>query len=86
MKLNALGLAGSSALAIAAIWTLCSLMVMVFPSAMAEVTGHMIHAELKDFQWTLTFSGYLVALVAWSAWAAVTGWLIAIFYNLFVAD
>jgi len=52
MKLYALGLAGGTALAIAAIWTLCSLMVMIFPSAMP----------------------------------AVTGWLIAIFYNLFVAD
>ena len=81
MKLNPIALAAASAIAIAIIWTVCSVLVAALPSSMMTMTGHMIHAPMEDFSWRLTFTGYLVGLVSWSAWAAVTGWLIGYCYN-----
>ncbi len=81
MRLSPTSLAAASAIAIAIIWTLCSVLVAILPSIMMSMTGHMIHAHMDDFSWRLTVTGYLVGLIAWSAWAAVTGWLIALVYN-----
>ena len=81
MKLNPNALAIASALTIAILWTLCSLLVFALPSTMSGTTGHMIHAHLESFTWVLTWTGYLIGLIAWSVWAAITGWLIAVVYN-----
>jgi hypothetical protein len=86
MKLNPSALAIASAVAIAIIWTLCSLLVFALPSMMSQMSGHMIHAHLESFTWTLTPTGYLIGLIAWSAWAAVAGWLIAFVYNKVASD
>jgi hypothetical protein len=81
VRLNPIAFAAATAISIAIIWTLCSVFVAILPSAMMSMTGHMMHATLEAFSWRLTLAGYLVGLVAWSAWAAVTAWLIAWFYN-----
>ena len=81
MRLNPNALALASAAAVAIIWTLCSLFVLAFPSVMSGMTGHMLHAHPDTFIWMLTLTGYVVGLIAWCAWAAVTGWLIAFVYN-----
>ena len=86
MKLDPSALAIASAVAIAIIWTFCSLLVFALPSMMSGMTGHMIHAHLDTFTWMLTLTGYLIGLIAWSVWAAITGWLIAIVYNKVVSD
>ena len=86
MKLNPSALAMAGAAATAIIWTLCSLLVFVLPSMMSEMTGHMIHAHLESFTWMLTLTGYFIGLIAWSAWAAIAGWLIAIVYNKVASD
>jgi len=86
MKLNPGALATASAVAVAAVWTLCSLLVFAVPSMMSGMTGHMIHAHLDSFTWMLTPTGYLVGLIAWCAWAAITGWLVAIVYNKVAPD
>lgn len=81
MKLNPMGLAIAAAVAFAIIWTVCTILVVVLPSAMSTMTGHMVHAHMDDFSWMLNWTGYLIGLAAWSAWAAATGWLIGITYN-----
>ena len=81
MKLNPIALAIASALTIAIIWTLCSLLVFALPSMMSSMTGHMIHTHLESFTWMLTWTGYLIGLISWSVWAAITGWLLAVVYN-----
>jgi hypothetical protein len=86
VNLNPIALATASALAIAVIWTLCSLLVFALPAAMSGMTGHMVHAHLESFTWVLTWTGYLIGLVAWTVWAAITGWLIAVVYNRVAAD
>jgi hypothetical protein len=86
MKLSAFSLAAAVAVAFALIWTLCSVAVLIFPSAMAMMTEHMIHADLTGFHWTLTWGGYLMGLISWVVWAGVTGWLAATVYNRIAAD
>ena len=86
MKLNPGALATAGAVAFALVWTVCSLLVFLAPSMMSGMTGHMIHAHLDSFTWMLTPVGFLIGLVAWSAWAAVTGWLIAVVYNRVASD
>lgn len=81
MKLNPMSLAAASALAIALVWTLCSILVLVLPSMMLGMTNHMLHAQFGSFSWVLTWVGYLVGLIAWSVWAGITGWLLAVIYN-----
>jgi hypothetical protein len=85
MKLNPTGLAAAAAAAFAIVWTACSILVAILPSAMSNMTGHMVHAHMENFSWMLDWSGYLIGLVAWSAWAAVTGWLIGTIYNFAAA-
>ncbi|HSG89893.1 MAG TPA: DUF5676 family membrane protein [Pseudomonadales bacterium] len=83
MKLDPLGLAAASAIAIAIVWTLCSILVALMPMQMSTMTGHMIHAQF-EMAWVMSWAGYLIGLIVWSAWAALTGCLIAIAYNRIV--
>lgn len=82
LRLNPLAFALAGAVAAAILWTLCSLMVLALPALALDMTGHMLHAQLGSFGWTLTWTGFLVGLVAWSVWTAIAGWLLAFAYNL----
>jgi len=81
MRLNPTAVAIAIALAFAIVWTLCSILVALLPGVMTNMTEHMMHAHLQDFSWMLTLPGYFIGLIAWSLWAAVTGWLMAAIYN-----
>lgn len=83
MKINSNALGMAFAAAFAFLWVICSLLVMVFPGFMMNMTGHMAHATLHDLGWTLTITGFLIGLVVWVITAWVTGWLIGFFYNKF---
>ena len=63
MKLSTLPFGASIAVAFILIWTLCSLLVVSYSTTMLAMTEHMIHANLKDFGWTLMWMGSLVVLV-----------------------
>lgn len=81
MKLDAtkLGLASGGAFAI--IWLICSVLVMLIPTGMMEMTGQMMHADLSTMQWHIGIGGVVLGAIAWSLVAGVTGWLIATIYN-----
>ena len=81
MKMSAQALAVAVAAAFAIIWTLCSLLVLLFPSNMLTMTEHMFHADLDEFRWTLTWTGYVIGMLTWIVWAGITGWLAATIYN-----
>jgi membrane associated rhomboid family serine protease len=81
MLLNANKLGLAAALAVAIIWIVCSVLVMLLPQAMIGVTGDMMHADLSSMQWQMHLSGLLIGLVAWSLTAGFAGWLIALIYN-----
>ena len=81
MDLNSTKIGLAAACTAGVLWLICSVLVIMLPGEMMFMSGHMVHANLEDFSWTLTFTGFLVGLVAWSVIACVTGWLIATIYN-----
>ena len=83
MKLDANGLAISLGSATALLWFFCSTLVAILPSPMMSITGHMLHADMQELGWSLTWTGFFVGLISWTISAAAAGWLIAKIYNLF---
>ena len=81
MKLDTSKIAISSAAAFALVWLLCSLLVLALPSSMMNMSGHMVHGDLSDMGWHMTFTGVALGLLAWSFVAGLTGGLIAYVYN-----
>jgi len=81
MTLNALKFGMASAITAAILWLACSLLVMLIPAMMLSVSGEMVHMQLNEMGWHLTFTGVVVGLVAWSVSAGIAGWLLAAIYN-----
>ena len=81
MKLDAKGLALAIAIVTTVLWVLCSAFVAMAPGPAMGITGHMVHADLSEFYWSLTWGGFFVGLVSWTITAAITAWLIAWTYN-----
>ncbi|EDY86437.1 hypothetical protein GP5015_355 [gamma proteobacterium HTCC5015] len=48
---------------------------------MLSMSGEMVHMQLNEMGWHLTFTGVVVGLVAWSVSAGIAGWLLAAIYN-----
>lgn len=78
-KRLALSLGGATAV----VWIICSALVALIPGPMGTLTGHMLHGNLENFGWTLTWAGFFIGLVTWALWAVAAGWLVARFYNRF---
>lgn len=76
-KAMALAFAGAAAV----LFALCSLLVFAMPHMMMDMTGHMTHADFSDMHWTLSGTGLLFGLLAWTVSAAALGWLLAFLYN-----
>lgn len=81
MKLNSNAMGMSFAAAFAILWIFGSLLVMILPSFMMNMTGHMAHENLNDMGWAFTFTGFMFGLVAWAVTAGAIGWLVGFFYN-----
>jgi hypothetical protein len=82
MSIKPIKLGIASAAIFALFWVICSVIVYFFSGQMMSMTGHMVHANLSDMHWTLTWSGFFVGLVSWAGIAGVTAWLIAATYNM----
>jgi len=81
MKLDAMKLGLASAISAAVLWVICSFLVMLLPAMMIGMSGDMLHMQLNDMGWHLSFSGVVKGLIAWIVMAGVTGWLVAAVYN-----
>lgn len=81
MTLNVLKFGMASAITAAILWLACSLLVMLIPAMMLSMSGEMVHMQLNEMGWHLTFTGVVVGLVAWSVSAGIAGWLLAAIYN-----
>ena len=86
MKLNPINFGIALAVTAAILWILCSLVVMAMPGPMMNMSGHMIHSDMNTMNWTLSFTGVFVGLVAWTVVAGIFGWLLAIIYNLLTKE
>ena len=81
MKLDAIKLGLATTIVFAIAWVICSALVMLTPSAMMQMSGHMLHADLGDLRWTMHWTGILVGLILWSVMAGVLAWATASVYN-----
>ncbi len=81
MKLNSVKLGAASAIAFSVLWVICSATVAVSPDSMMTISGHMIHADLSNIGWSLSWTGFFLGLIAWAVVADVTVWLVAAVYN-----
>ncbi len=74
----------ASGLCAGLLWVICSILVALFPHYMLLMTTHMIHVDITQMGWTLTWSGFLVRLAGWMILAGVAGALLAVIYNRMV--
>ena len=81
MKLNTNSFAIAWAFAFAILWVLCSAIVYLLPGLSLSLSGHMMHSDFSSTGWVLTWSGFIIGLIAWTICAGITGWLIAFIYN-----
>lgn len=86
MKLDAMKFGLAIAIVTAIVWTICSVLVTALPSAMMSMTGHMMHADMANFHWTMTWTGFIVGLIIWSVIDGLVGWGIAAVYNKLLAS
>lgn len=84
MTINALKFGVACALSVAALWIICSILVLVIPSLMLSMSGDMLHMELTEMGWHLTLSGVIKGTVGWFVVAGIGGWLLAVIYNRFL--
>lgn len=76
----------ASGLCAGLLWVICSILVALFPHYMLLMTTHMIHVDITQMGWTLTWSGFLVGLAGWMILAGVAGALLAVIYNRMVGS
>ena len=81
MKLDTSKLFLATLVTFAAIWVLCTILVVLMPFGMMSLSGHMTHMDLQAMSWTMTTTGFFVGLVSWSVVPAAIVWAIASLYN-----
>lgn len=81
MKIHAIKFGMASAISASALWIICSVLVMFLPSMMLSISGDMLHMQLNNMGWHLSFIGAVKGLVAWFVLAGLAGWMLAAIYN-----
>lgn len=81
MKLDAMKFGIATAITFGLIWIICSALVLILPSLMMDMSGHMIHGDLSGMTWYMTFSGMVIGLIIWSLFSGLIAGLIAHIYN-----
>ena len=80
MKLNPIMLGIASAITAAVLWVICSLLVVLLPGFMTNMTAGMMH-DAVAMSLTMSWLGFIYGLIGWVVSAAVAAWLLAIIYN-----
>jgi H+/Cl- antiporter ClcA len=86
MRINPTKFALAGAITTAIIWVVCSILVFAMPSPMMNMSGHMVHANLGDMNWTLSLTGFVVGLISWSLSVGIFGWILAYIYNTLIKE
>jgi hypothetical protein len=81
MKLHALKFGIASAITISIVWTICALMVLIFPASMMSMSGEMMHLDSAGVGWSLSFIGYVIGLICWAVFSGLSAWFFALVYN-----
>ena len=69
--------AGTAAL----FWVVCSALVVAMPQTMMQMTAHMLHMDLPQMSWAMSWSSFLLGLLSWSAFSGIAGAILALVYN-----
>ena len=81
MKINALNFGLAAAITAGVVWLICSVFVWMIPGGMMNVTTNMMHMDMSRIGWTISPTGVVWGLVAWSLFAGIFAWLLATIYN-----
>tara|TARA_R110002049_G_scaffold189977_1_gene358587 strand:+ start:11437 stop:11691 length:255 start_codon:yes stop_codon:yes gene_type:complete len=81
MKIDAARMALASGLSISIFWFICSLMVFILPGAMREMTGNMVHLDVTNLDWNLTWWGVLSGMLCWFVTAYAITYVSVAIYN-----
>lgn len=77
--------AAACAVTAALLWVVCSVFVVAMPQTMMQMTAHMVHMDLPQSGWAMSWSGFLLGLLSWSALSGIAGSVLAFFYNRLLA-
>lgn len=66
---------------VAITWIFCAALIILLPTGMMTLTGHMVHGNFEGMVWSMNAAGFFIGLITWSALAGAIVWLIAILYN-----
>jgi hypothetical protein len=81
MKIDAFKLGLATAIVFAVIWVICSLLVVLIPGLMMQMSGDMLHADLTGLDWTMHWGGFFSGLILWSVLPGLLVWAVAGLYN-----
>lgn len=81
MKLDAYKFGLATAVILAVVWVICSVLVLALPALMMQMGGYMLHADLGAAQWTLHWPGFIFGMVLWSLLGGILVWAVAGVYN-----
>lgn len=83
MRIDAFKLGVATTTIFAAIWVICSALVVLIPGPMMQMSGHMLHADLSGLGWSMHWGGFFFGLMLWSLLPGLLVWAIAGLYNRF---
>jgi len=81
MKIDAFKLGMATTIVFAIVWAICSVLVVIVPGPMMQMSGQMLHADLSGYGWSMHWSGFFVGLILWSLLPGLLVWAIAALYN-----
>ncbi|AIY66126.1 MULTISPECIES: DUF5676 family membrane protein [Pseudoalteromonas] len=82
MKLNEKAFSLACAAAFAIVWSVCSVVVMVMPEMMSNMTSKMLHTDWQIMGWHMSITSAIWGGILWALLAGLIGWLIAKIYNM----
>ncbi|AXT74260.1 hypothetical protein CTH30272_00688 [Allocatenococcus thiocycli] len=82
MKVRENALAVACAAAFGLIWIICSVLVIILPTMMSNITGNMLHTDWNTMGWHISTFGVVIGGILWAFLAGILGWLVAKIYNM----
>lgn len=84
MPINIKALTLAMAAVAAVQYALCAALVALAPEAFMSAVGLVLHADLAVLRRAITWSGFGVGIVAWTAFCVASGGAVGALYNRFV--
>ena len=86
MRLNSFKFALAVLITAAVFWTVCSVLVFVFPGPMMNTSGSLFHMEMGRMGFMLSLTGFFWGLLLWSLLVGAFSFVMSSLYNLLVRE